>query len=163
MYFKRYVECRWIPLKCHYIQLTKLHCESCFSSFAAPPHTAQWRCCAWIRQHLPFLGLRRQTPGHISLSKTIKENRFVFGKIMLKKFHLEKTLKKFSPEELRCWQNWFLFGCRNLASHHFGTWHFGKRHFGMDISSPGHFGTCMFQPCGRTSTWTFRLRGPGMQ
>ena len=29
----------------------------------------------------------------------------------------------------------------------------------MDISSPGHFGTCMFQPCGRTSTWTFHLCG----
>ena len=29
----------------------------------------------------------------------------------------------------------------------------------MDISSLGHFGTCMFRPCGRTGTWTFRLNG----
>ena len=41
-----------------------------------------------------------------------------------------------------------------MASHHFG-----KRHFGTDISSPGHFGTCMFRPCGRTGTWTFCLHG----
>jgi hypothetical protein len=33
------------------------------------------------------------------------------------------------------------------ASHHFGTWQFGKRHFSMNISSPRHFGRCMFRPC----------------
>lgn len=72
--------------------------NSCFSSFAAPP---LWRCgsCAWTRPHLPFLGLRRQTPGHISLSKTIKENRSVFRKVTLKKLHFEKTLQKFWYEK----------------------------------------------------------------
>ena len=40
---------------------------------------------------------------------------------------------------------------------YFGTWHFGKRHFGLDISSPGHFGSCIFWPCGRTGTCTFCL------
>ena len=29
----------------------------------------------------------------------------------------------------------------------------------MDISSPGHFSTCMFWPWGHTGTWTFRLHG----
>ena len=32
---------------------------------------------------------------------------------------------------------------------------FSKRHFGTDISSPGHFCTCMFWPCRLTGTWTF--------
>ena len=46
-----------------------------------------------------------------------------------------------------------------MASHHFGTCHFGKKHFVTDISSPGHFSTCMFRPCRRTGTWTFHLHG----
>ena len=33
------------------------------------------------------------------------------------------------------------------------------RHFGMDMSSQGHFGKCMFWPCGRTGTWAFCLHG----
>ena len=67
-----------IPLKCHYIQLTKLHCEFLFFQF---------RCAAaWTRPHLPFLGLRRQTLAHISLSKTTKENRSVFRKITMKNY-----------------------------------------------------------------------------
>ena len=50
----------------------------------------------------------------------------------------------------------FSFDVKFLASHHFDTWHFGKRNFGTDISSPGHFCTCMFQPYRLTGTWTFQ-------
>ena len=84
--------------------------NSCFSSFAAPP---LWRCgsCAWTRQHLPFLGLRRQIPGHISLSKTIKENRSVFRKITLKKISFWKDTEEILAWEEHYWDTGEIDSC----------------------------------------------------